>query len=264
MGDVPNLTLNDGNTIPQFGLGVWQVPNSKTAAIIRTAIEAGYRSVDTATLYRNESGVGDAVAAGDVPRSDLFITTKLWGSDQGYDAALRGFDESMRRLRLEYLDLYLIHWPPRTGTAYVDTWKAFEKLKADGRVRSIGVSNFHISHLRRLADETETVPSVNQIELHPRRPQEQLREFHAAHGILTESYSPLDQGRAVRDRTIGAIAQKYARTPAQIILRWHIQLGLRVIPKSVTADRIRENIDIFNFELAEDDLRAISELDHRG
>jgi 2,5-diketo-D-gluconate reductase A len=260
VSNVPNLTLNDGNTIPQFGLGVWQVPNAKAATAIRTAIEAGYRSVDTAALYRNEQGVGDAVAAADVPREDLFITTKLWGSDQSYDGALRGFDESIRKLRLEYVDLYLIHWPPRTGTSYVDAWKAFEKLKADGRVRSIGVSNFHISHLRRLADETETVPSVNQIELHPRRPQEQLREFHAAHGILTEAYSPLDQGRLVRDRTIGGIAQKYGRTAAQIILRWHIQLGNRIIPKSVTPDRIRENINVFDFELADDDLQAISEL----
>jgi 2,5-diketo-D-gluconate reductase A len=258
--DVPDLTLNDGNTIPQFGLGVWQVPNAKAATVIRTAIEAGYRSVDTAALYRNEQGVGDAVAAADVPREDLFITTKLWGSDQGYDGALRGFDESIRKLRLEYVDLYLIHWPPRTGTSYVDTWKAFEKLKADGRARSIGVSNFHISHLRRLADETETVPSVNQIELHPRRPQEQLREFHAAHGILTEAYSPLDQGQVLRDRTIAGIAQKYGRTAAQIVLRWHIQLGSRIIPKSVTPDRIRENINVFDFELADDDMQAISEL----
>ena len=261
MGNVPNLTLNDGNTIPQFGLGVWQVPNSKAAPTIRTAIEAGYRSVDTAALYRNESGVGDAIEATGVPREELFITTKLWGSDQGYDQAMRGFDESIRKLRLDYVDLYLIHWPPRTGTSYVDAWKAFEKLKADGRIRSIGVSNFHISHLRRLADETETVPAVNQIELHPRRAQEQLREFHAAHGILTESYSPLDQGKAVREKAILGLAQKYARTPAQIILRWHVQLGCRVIPKSVTPARIRENIDIFDFELADDDLQVINDLD---
>ena len=260
MSDVPYLTLNDGNTIPQFGLGVWQVPNSKAAPAIRTAFEAGYRSVDTAALYRNESGVGDAVEQAGLPREELFITTKLWGSDQSYDAAMRGFDESIRKLRLEYVDLYLIHWPPRSGTAYVDAWKAFEKLKADGRVRSIGVSNFQISHLRRLADETETIPAVNQIELHPRLPQRQLREFHASTGILTESYSPLDQGRAVRDRTIAGIAQKYGKTPAQIILRWHIQIGCRVIPKSVTPERIRENIDIFDFELADDDLHTIDAL----
>lgn len=260
MSNVPYLTLNDGNTIPQFGLGVWQVPNGKAAPAILTAIEAGYRSVDTAALYRNESGVGDAIERAGVPREELFITTKLWGSDQSYDAAMRGFDESIRKLRLEYVDLYLIHWPPRSGTAYVDAWKAFEKLKADGRVRSIGVSNFQVSHLRRLAEETETVPSVNQIELHPRLPQRQLREFHAAHGILTESYSPLDQGRALRDRTIAGIAQKYGKTPPQIILRWHIQLGCRVIPKSVTPERIRENIGIFDFELADDDVRAIDDL----
>jgi 2,5-diketo-D-gluconate reductase A len=263
VSNVPYLTLNDGNTIPQFGLGVWQVPNGEAAAAVTTAFDAGYRSVDTAALYRNETGVGDAIEAAGLPREDLFITTKLLGNDQGYDAAMRGFDESLRRLRLEYLDLYLIHWPSRSSSSYVDTWKAFEKLKADGRVRSIGVSNFHISHLRRLADETETVPSVNQIELHPRRPQEQLREFHAAHGILTEAYSPLDLGKAIRDRTIGGIAQKYGRTPAQIILRWHIQLGNRVIPKSVTPARIRENIDLFDFELADDDMQVISELDRR-
>lgn len=263
MAEVPELALNDGNTIPQFGLGVWQVPNNRAATTVQTAIEAGYRSVDTAALYRNESGVGDAVAATEVPREELFITTKLWGGDQSYDGAMRGFDESIRKLRLEYLDLYLIHWPPRSGTGYVDAWKAFDKLRADGRVRSIGVSNFHISHLRRLFDETETVPAVNQIELHPNLNQAQLRAFHTEHGILTEAYSPLAQGKLVRDRTIGGLAQKYGRTPAQIILRWHIQLGNRVIPKSVTPARIRENIDVFDFELAEDDVHAIDDLNGR-
>jgi 2,5-diketo-D-gluconate reductase A len=263
MISVPDLMLNDGNTIPQFGLGVWQVPNNRAAAAIQTAFDAGYRSVDTAALYRNESGVGDAIAATDIPREDLFITTKLWNSDEGYDGAMRGFDESIRKLKLEYVDLYLIHWPPRSGTRYVDAWKAFEKLRADGRVRSIGVSNFHISHLRRISDETETVPAVNQIELHPNQTQTQLREFHAEHGIITEAYSPLAQGKLVRDKTIGGLAQKYGRTPAQIILRWHIQLGNRVIPKSITPTRIKENIDIFDFELADDDMHAIDDLNGR-
>jgi 2,5-diketo-D-gluconate reductase A len=263
MSEVPILTLNDGNTIPQFGLGVWQVPNDRTASTIRIALDAGYRSVDTAALYRNESGVGDAVAEAGIPREDLFITTKLWRSDQGYDGAMRGFDESIRKLRLDYVDLYLIHGPSRSGAANVEAWKAFEKLRADGRIRSIGVSNFEISHLRKVMDETETVPSVNQIELHPNLNQAQLREFHADHGILTEAYSPLAQGRLVRDRTIGGLAQKYGRTPAQIILRWHIQLGNRVIPKSVTPTRIKENIDIFDFELADDDMHAIDDLDGR-
>jgi 2,5-diketo-D-gluconate reductase A len=263
MIEVPNLTLNDGNTIPQFGLGVWQVPNGRVAENIKAAFDAGYRSVDTAALYRNESGVGDAIEATDIPREDLFITTKLWDSDKGYDGAMRGFDESIRKLKLEYVDLYLIHWPPRSGTRYVEAWKAFEKLRADGRVRSIGVSNFHISHFRRLFDETETVPAVNQIELHPKLNQEQLRAFHSEHGILTEAYSPLDQGNAVRDRTIGSIAQKYDKTPAQIILRWHIQLGNRVIPKTLTPARISENINIFDFELADDDMLAINDLNGR-
>jgi 2,5-diketo-D-gluconate reductase A len=263
MIEVPNLTLNDGNTIPQFGLGVWQVPNDRVAANIKAAFDAGYRSVDTAALYRNESGVGDAVELTDIPRQDLFITTKLWDADKGYDGAMRGFDQSIRKLKLEYVDLYLIHWPPRSGNAYVEAWKAFEKLRADGRVRSIGVSNFHISHFRRLADETETVPAVNQIELHPRQNQEQLRAFHAEHGILTEAYSPLDQGAAVRDKTIAGIAQKYGKTPAQIILRWHIQLGNRVIPKTLTPSRVAENIDIFDFELADDDLHTINDLNGR-
>jgi len=210
MSEVPNLTLNDGNTIPQFGLGVWQVANDRVAAAIQTAFDAGYRSVDTAALYRNESGVGVAVAATDIPREDLFVTTKLWNSDQGYDGAMRGFDESIRKLKLEYVDLYLIHWPPRSGTRYLDAWKAFEKLRADGRVRSIGVSNFHLSHLRRIFDETETVPAVNQIELHPNLTQTQLREFHAEHGILTEAYSPLAQGKLVRDKAIGVLATRPA------------------------------------------------------
>jgi 2,5-diketo-D-gluconate reductase A len=254
---VPNLTLNDGHTIPQFGLGVWQVPNSSVAAAVGSAFEAGYRSVDTAAMYRNEQGVGDAIAAADVPREDLFVTTKLMGNDLGYDSALRGFDESIRKLRLDYLDLYLIHWPGGSGAAQVDTWKAFEQLRADGRVRSIGVSNFGPAELRTLFDNTGTVPAVNQIELHPERPEETMRAFHAEHGILTESYSPLAVGRLLQDRTVGSIAQKYGRTPAQILLRWNIQLGNRVIPKSVHPERIRENIDVFDFELADDDMAVL-------
>ena len=262
MGTVPNVTLNDGASMPQLGLGVWQVPNETVAAAVRTAVEAGYRGIDTAALYRNESGVGDAIATIDVPREDLHITTKLWNTDQGYDAALRAFDESMRRLRLDYLDLYLIHWPTPQRPRYVDTWRAFEKLRADGRVRSIGVSNFHISHLRRLFDQTDIVPAVNQIELHPNLPQEELRAFHAKHGIVTEAWSPLARGKLLRDRTITGLAQKYGRTPAQIVLRWHIELGIVVIPKSVTPARIRENINVFDFELADDDLAAIGELNN--
>ncbi|HET9143663.1 aldo/keto reductase [Actinophytocola sp.] len=262
MSTVPALTLNDGAQMPMLGLGVWQVPDESVAAAVRTAIEAGYRSIDTAALYRNESGVGAAVAEAGVPREELFITTKLWNDDQGYDGALRAFDESIRRLRLDYVDLYLIHWPTPARPRFVETWKAFEKLRADGRVRSIGVSNFHIAHLRRLLDETDVVPAVNQIELHPNLIQTALRAFHAEHGIATEAWSPLAQGRLLRDRTILGLAQKYARTPAQIVLRWHIERDIVVIPKSVTPARIRENIDVFDFELSEDDLASIDELNN--
>jgi 2,5-diketo-D-gluconate reductase A len=257
---VPELTLNDGRTIPQFGLGVWQVPNSSVAKAVSAAFEAGYRSVDTAALYRNEEGVGEAIASSGLPREDLFITTKLQGADGGYDGAMRGFDKSLGKLGLDSVDLYLIHWPDRSGTKYLDTWRAFEQLRADGRARSIGVSNFHISHLRRLFDATETVPAVNQIKLHPGQPEEQLREFHAQHGILTEAYSPLAVGQLVRDRTVGELARKYGRTPAQVLLRWNIQLGNRVIPKSVKPLRIQENIDVFDFELADDDMALLTEL----
>ncbi|HEV2779326.1 MAG TPA: aldo/keto reductase [Actinophytocola sp.] len=262
MTTVPNLTLNDGARMPQLGLGVWQVPNHTVVGVVRTAIEAGYRSIDTAALYRNESGVGEAIARAEVPREELFITTKLWNTDQGYDGAMRAFDESIRKLRLEYVDLYLIHWPTPARNRYVETWKAFEKLKADGRVRSIGVSNFHIPHLQRILDESETVPAVNQVELHPNLPQTELRAFHDRHGIVTEAWSPLAQGKLLRDRRILGLAQKYGKSPAQIILRWHLQNNIVVIPKSVTPSRIRENIDVFGFELADDDLRALAELDN--
>jgi 2,5-diketo-D-gluconate reductase A len=258
---VPNLTLNDGHTIPQFGLGVWQVPNSSVADAVRSAFEAGYRSVDTAALYRNEEGVGDAIAAAGVPREELFVTTKLRGGDLGYDSALRHFDESVRKLRLEYLDLYLIHWPGGSDAKQIETWKAFEQLRADGRVRSIGVSNFGITELRTLLDNTGTVPAVNQIELHPERPEEAMRAFHAEHGIVTESYSPLAVGRLVKDETAASIAGKYGRSPAQILLRWNIQLGNRVIPKSVTPERIRQNIEIFDFALSEQDMAVLAGLE---
>jgi 2,5-diketo-D-gluconate reductase A len=261
---VPTLTLNDGHTIPQFGLGVWQVPNSSVTAAVTSAFEAGYRSVDTAAMYRNEEGVGDAIAAADVPREELFITTKLRGNKLGYDSALRGFDESIRKLRLDYLDLYLIHWPGGSDAQQADTWKAFEQLRADGRVRSIGVSNFGTTELRNLFDNTGTVPAVNQIELHPERPEEHMRAFHAQHGIVTESYSPLAVGKLVGDRTAAAIAKKYDRTPAQVLLRWNIQLGNRVIPKSVTPKRIQENIGIFDFALSDEDMAELAGLEGGG
>ncbi|UXY40272.1 aldo/keto reductase [Streptomyces albidocamelliae] len=247
--------------MPQLGFGVWQVPDDEAERAVATALEAGYRSIDTAAIYGNEEGTGKAIAASGLPREDIFVTTKLWNSDQGYDAALRAFDASLERLGLDYLDLYLIHWPLPSRDTYVDTYKAFEKLHADGRIRAIGVSNFLPEHLRRLISETSVVPAVNQIELHPHLQQHAARELHAEQGIATEAWSPLGQGRGLLEvPAIVAIAQKHGRTPAQVVLRWHVQLGNVVIPKSVTPSRIQENIQVFDFSLDDEDLAAISAL----
>jgi 2,5-diketo-D-gluconate reductase A len=262
MEDVPTVQLNNGVHIPQLGLGVAEVRAAQVADVVSAAIEAGYRSFDTAAIYGNETGVGEAIARSGVPRAELFVTTKLWNTAQGYDSALRAFDESLARLGLEYIDLYLIHWPAAARGNYIQTWKAFEKLAADGRARAIGVSNFHIPHLRRLSEETSTVPAVNQIELHPNLIQGNLRAYHSEHGIATEAWSPLAHGRLVNHEEIGFMAQKYGKTPAQLILRWHLELGHVVIPKSAHPKRIAENIDVFDFELAEDDVLSLSELDN--
>jgi diketogulonate reductase-like aldo/keto reductase len=259
---IPHITLNDGVSMPQLGFGVWRVPDAEAEKAVALAIGAGYRSIDTAMLYRNEEGTGRAVRASGVPREELFITTKLWNSDHGHDNALRAFDESMTRLGLDYLDLYLIHWPVPAQDMYLETWKAFEELLADGRVRSIGVSNFPVDHLARLIDSAEVPPSVNQIELHPYLAQAELRAFHALHGVATEAWSPLGQGRGLLDDpALAPIAAKHGKTPAQVVLRWHLQLGNVVIPKSVTPARITENIDVFGFELDSDDMNAVSALD---
>ena len=259
---IPSLVMNDGRSIPQIGLGVWQVPDDVATDACLAALECGYRHIDTAALYYNEEGVGRAIAACGLPRKELFITTKVWNTDQGYDATMRAFDLSLSKLGLDYVDLYLIHWASPRQDKYVDTWKAFEKLKADGRVRSIGVSNFHIPHLERLFAETEVVPSVNQIELHPNLPQQELRAFHQKHNIVTEAWSPLASGGLLKDSTLAGIGDKHGKSAAQVILRWHVQLGNVVIPKSVTPERIRANIDIFDFELDADDLRAIAGLEN--
>ncbi|MFC5803940.1 aldo/keto reductase [Streptomyces formicae] len=262
MSKVPSLTLNNGVAMPQLGFGVWQVPDDEAAQAVGTALEAGYRSIDTAAIYENEKGTGEAVAACGIPREELFVTTKLWNGEQGYDTTLRAFDASLARLGLDYVDLYLIHWPMPAKDAYVDTYKAFEAVLADGRARAIGVSNFLPEHLERLLAETSVVPAVNQIELHPQFQQAESRAFHAKHGIATEAWSPLGQGRGLLEvPTVVAIAQKHGRTPAQVVLRWHLQLGNVVIPKSVTPSRIRENIDVFDFELDTDDLAAFAALD---
>ncbi|MFE2280269.1 aldo/keto reductase [Streptomyces sp. NPDC059454] len=247
--------------MPQLGFGVWQVPDAEAETAVTTALEAGYRSIDTAAIYGNEEGTGRALAKSGVAREDLFVTTKLWNSDQGYDSTLRAFEASLSKLGLAYVDLYLIHWPTPARDRYVDTYKAFEKLLADGRVRAIGVSNFLPEHLDRLIAETSVVPAVNQIELHPHLQQHAAREYHAEQGIATEAWSPLGSGKGILEiPAIVAIAQKHGRTPAQVVLRWHLQLGNVVIPKSVTPSRIEENIDVFGFSLDAEDLAAISAL----
>jgi 2,5-diketo-D-gluconate reductase A len=257
----PPIILNNGVEMPQLGFGVWQVPDDEAVAAVGTALEAGYRSIDTAAVYGNEEGVGRAIADSGLRREELFITTKLWNSDQGYDETLRAFDTSLQKLGLDYVDLYLIHWPTPARDKYVDSYQAFEKIHAEGRAKSIGVSNFLPEHLRRLLDETSVIPAVNQIELHPHLQQRDVREFHAEQGIATEAWSPLGQGKGLLDvPAIAAIAQKHGRTPAQVVLRWHVQLGMIVIPKSVTPSRIRQNIDVFSFELDTEDMAAISAL----
>ncbi|MCW2874348.1 aldo/keto reductase [Actinacidiphila oryziradicis] len=263
MSKVPVITLNNGVEIPQLGFGVWQVPDDEATAAVATALEAGYRSIDTAAIYGNEEGTGKALTTSGLPREELFVTTKLWNAEQGYDSTLRAFDASLDKLGLEYIDLYLIHWPVPSRDLYVDTWKAFEQIYADGRARAIGVSNFHQAHLRRILAEGTVVPAVNQVELHPNLQQTELRAFNAEHGIATEAWSPLGSGKGLLDDPeIVALAAKHSRTPAQVVLRWHIQLGNIVIPKSVTPSRIRENIDVFDFELDGKDLAVLAGLDN--
>lgn len=257
------VKLNNGVEMPQLGFGVWQVPDAEATPAVSEAIKAGYRSIDTAAIYGNERGVGAAL--GGVDRDELFITTKLWNADQGHDSTLRAFDESLQKLGLDVLDLYLIHWPTPARELYVDTWKAFVELQKEGRVRAIGVSNFQPAHLRRLIDETGVVPAVNQVELHPYLQQSELRAFHAEHGIQTEAWSPLGQGgELLGDPVVAEIAARHNRSAAQVVLRWHLQLGNVVIPKSVTPARIRENIAVFDFVLSEEELAALSTLDRSG
>lgn len=262
MTAVPTVTFNNGVEIPQLGFGVWQVPPDEVYDAVAAALETGYRSIDTAAMYRNEEGVGRAVAASGIAREDLFITSKLNNDAHGYDATLAAFDESARKLGLDYLDCYLIHWPLPGKDLYVESWKAFEKLHADGRIRSIGVSNFHRSHLERLFADTDVVPAMNQIELHPNLQQAELRAFDAQHGIATEAWSPLASGALLADSALTAMGDKYGKSSAQVMLRWHLQVGNVVIPKSVTPSRIRQNFDVFDFELSSDDMAAIGELDN--
>ena len=259
-----NLTLNNGVQIPQIGFGVFQVPDDETTAAVATALAAGYRSIDTAAVYGNEVGTGRGIAESGIDRGELFVTTKLWNSAQGYDSTLAAFETSLGKLGLDYVDLYLIHWPSPARDLYLETWRAFEQLYADGRVRAIGVSNFLPEHLQRILDLGGTVPAVNQIEVHPSLQQRPIIDFNDAHGVRTEAWSPLAQGTVLADPVITAIADRIGRTPAQVVLRWHLQRGRIVIPKSVTPSRIAENLDVFGFVLTDADLAGIDSLESDG
>jgi 2,5-diketo-D-gluconate reductase A len=260
---IPDITLNDGRTIPQLGFGVFQVPPPETRAATEAAIQIGYRHIDTAQMYRNERGVGEAIAHSGIDRSEFFVTSKLSNAAHLPDDARRAFDTTLRELGTDYVDLFLIHWPLPTkyGGDFVSTWKALEGFKADGRARSIGVSNFQVPHLERLAAETDTVPAVNQIEVHPYFVNAEVRAYGAQHGIVTEAWSPIAQGQVLDDQVVDGIAKATGKSPAQVVLRWHIQRGDVIFPKSVTPQRIRDNFDIFDFELSPDDVDALTELD---
>jgi len=256
----PTLSFNDGNTIPQLGLGVWQASNADARTAVAEALRAGYRSIDTAAIYENEEGVGAGLIDAGLPRNEVFVTTKIWNADQGSDAAKPALEKSLSRLKLDYVDLLLIHWPSPKQDKYLDTWRAMIEMKDQGLVRSIGVSNFNRPHLQRVIDETGVTPVLNQIELHPYMQQIAMRHTHDELGIRTESWSPLAQGKALEDPVILDIAKKYGKTASQVIIRWHLDQGLVVIPKSVTPSRIRSNFEVFDFALDEDDLKSIATL----
>jgi len=258
---VPLITLNDGVQIPQLGFGVFQIPPGETVEATTRALETGYRHIDTATAYRNEAEVGQAFRASGLDRDDVFVTTKCFNDSHGYEQAKQAFQDSIGRLELEFVDLYLIHWPVPSQDLYVETWKAFIELKEQGLIRSIGVSNFQPAHLQRIVDETGVAPSVNQVELHPRFQQAGLRREHDERGIVTEAWSPLAQGAVLDDPVLTEIAEGHGRTTGQVVLRWHVQLGNVVFPKSVTPERVEENFDIFGFHLSEDEMARIEALD---
>lgn len=257
----PMMTLNDGRTMPQLGTGIWQIEDAKTPEVVAEALRIGYRLIDGAAAYKNERGMGAGIRDSDVARDEIFVTSKLWNDAQGHDAALRAFDATMERSGLDYLDLYLIHWPLPALDAYVETWKALIRLRDEGRVRSIGVANFHEPHLRRLIDETGVAPALNQIELHPSLTQERMRAVNKQLGIVTQSWTPLGRGDSFDAPAIRDAAARTGRTVAQVILRWHIQHGLSVIPKSEKPERLAENFDVLDFTLTPKEMSAIDALD---
>ncbi|MBW8872558.1 MAG: aldo/keto reductase [Leifsonia sp.] len=261
MTSIPQCTLNDGRTIPQLGFGVYKIPEADTADAVLAALDAGYRHIDTAAFYANERGVGDGVRRSGLDRSEVFVTSKVWWTENGYDSTLRSFGASLERLGFDAVDLFLIHWPAPQSDKYVETWRALERVRDEGRALSIGVANFHTHHLDRLARETETVPAVNQVELHPWLPQREVRAYDTAHGIVTEAWPPLARGRILGDPTLDRLAAKHQVSPAQVVIRWQLRLGNVVIPKSTSPERIRANIDVFGFELDADDLAAIASLE---
>lgn len=258
---IPRLALHDGIEIPQLGFGVFQIPPEDTQSAVETALDAGYRHIDTAAAYGNEAEVGAAFAAAGLPREDVFVTTKLWNAQQGHDSTLVAFEKSLERLGLDHVDLYLIHWPVPSEDRFIETWRAFERIYEEEAARTIGVSNFRIEDLERLEVETDTRPTINQVELHPGLQQAELRAWHDEHRIATEAWSPLAQGDLLDDETIVGIADRHGKTPAQVILRWHLRLGNVAIPKSVTPERIRENIELFDFELSDEEMAEFARLD---
>jgi 2,5-diketo-D-gluconate reductase A len=259
--NIPQIELRNGEQIPQLGFGVFQVAPEETAQAVTLALQAGYRHIDTAAAYGNEAEVGQAIKAAGLDRNEVFITTKCFNDDHGYNEAKQAFGASLERLESRYVDLYLIHWPVPAHDRYADTWRAFIELQSEGLVRSIGVSNFQPAHLERLIEETGVTPAVNQVELHPHLQQPGLRRLHSELGIITEAWSPLAQGQVLDEPAIVEIAERHGKTPAQVVVRWHLQIGNVVIPKSVTPERIEQNLDVLDFELSEPDLAAIAELD---
>lgn len=261
--NIPRVTLNNGVLMPQIGLGTWQIEEGESVeTAVKAALDTGYRHIDTAALYGNEEGVGKAIRDSGIPREEVFVTSKLAGDDHGYEEAKKGFEKSMRKLGFDYLDLFLIHWPNPEQGKYVETWQAFEELHQEGRIKAIGVSNFKKTHLNQILGKCQVVPAVNQIELHPHFNQKDIRDYCRKKDIYVESYSPLKRASEImEEETIVSIADNHGKTPAQVVLRWHIQHDLIVIPKSTTPERIKENIDIFNFELSREEMNAIDDLD---